>query len=225
MDWIRKQASCIPNSYLLPRNDAARNEARAALGLTGAQIAVGTVGMLEPRKGHRFLIEAIALAQAPSGGENELRCFIAGGGSLQAELASQISAMETGGRISPGTIRMLGACDDPYPILAALDLFVMPSLAEGLGVAALEAMACGLPVIASAIGGLRDLVKNRVNGLLVPPGDSPALATAIRELARAPAMREIMGEAGRFHVANDFSIAAMANRTLALYRDCLMRQL
>jgi glycosyltransferase involved in cell wall biosynthesis len=208
-----------------PPHEAARIEARAALGLTADQVAIGTVGMLEPRKGHRFLIEALALVHEQAGKQIDPRCFIVGGGSLQAELVSQISALEAGGRIAPGTIRLLSVCDDPYPILAALDLFVMPSMAEGLGVAALEAMACGLPVVASAAGGLRDLVKNRVTGLLVPLGDPPALAKAIIELVSAPELRAAMGAAGRVRVVNNFSMAVMAQRTLALYRDCLARQL
>ena len=120
---------------------------------------------------------------------------------------------------------MLGICADPYPILAALDLFVMPSLAEGLGVAALEAMACGLPVVASAVGGLRDLVTDGATGLLVPPADPVALAKAINKLASEPKLRAAMGAAGRIRVADHFSLAAMAQRTLALYRDCLARKL
>jgi glycosyltransferase involved in cell wall biosynthesis len=224
-DRIALIPSGIDCDRFKPPHQQARFGARAALGLTADQIAIGTVGMLEPRKGHRFLIEALALAHEQYNNQDRLRCFIAGSGSLQAELATQIAALEDGGRIAPGTVRLLGACDDPYPLLAALDLFVMPSLAEGLGVAALEAMASGLPVIASAAGGLRDLVKNRVTGLLVPPGDQPALASAIIELVAAPDLRATMGAAGRIRVTDSFSSALMAQRTLALYRDCLARQI
>ena len=223
-DRITLIPSGVDCEHFKPPDAAVRSEARAALGLAADQLALGSVGMLEARKGHRFLIEALALA-ARSGKQNNLRCLIAGGGPLQFELAGQISALEASGQISPGTIRMLGVCENPYPILAALDLFVMPSLAEGLGVAALEAMACGLPVIASAVGGLRDLVKNRVTGLLVPSGDPPALAAAIVELTSAPALRASMGTAGRTRAAGHFSIAVMAQRTLALYRDCLAPKL
>jgi glycosyltransferase involved in cell wall biosynthesis len=155
---------------------------------------------------------------------NDLRCIVIGGGASQAELTEQLTALEVSGRIASGTIRLLGPRDDPYPLLAALDIFVMPSLAEGLGVAALEAMACGLPVIASAVGGLSDLVKDRVAGLLVPPGDPPALASAIIELVATPDLGATMGAAGRIQVTNSFSLALMAQRSLALYRDCLARR-
>jgi len=208
-----------------PPTEAARLAARAALGLTSDQFVMGTVGMLEPRKGHRTLVEALARLEAHSAICETQCCLIAGGGSLQAALADQISALEAGGQIAPGVIRMPGACTDPYSILAALDLFVMPSLAEGLGVAALEAMACGLPVVASEVGGLRDLVTDGATGLLVPPADPAALAEAISKLASEPNLRAAMGAAGRLRVADHFSLATMAQRTLTLYRDCLVRKL
>ena len=224
----RERIALIPSGVdcvrFAPPDPAARHSARQVLGLKADQVAIGTVGMLEERKGHRYLIEAIALARSHGAGGDYLRCFIAGGGSLQAALADQIKAQEAAG-VAPGTIQMLGSCDDPYPILAALDIFVMPSLAEGLGVAALEAMACGLPVIASATGGLRDLVVHRASGLLVPLGDASALAQGIVELAGDCKVRTLMGSVGRARVAADFSMEAMARRTLALYRDCLARQL
>ncbi|HUN58576.1 MAG TPA: glycosyltransferase family 4 protein, partial [Candidatus Binataceae bacterium] len=222
-DRIALIPSGIDCDRFTPPNDAARIEARTALGLTPNQFAIGAIGMLESRKGHRFLVEALALVRELSSNQLNLRCFIVGGGSLQTELADQIDALEDTGRIAPGTIRMLGVRDDPYPILAALNLFVMPSIAEGLGVASLEAMSCGLPVVASAVGGLRDLVQNRVTGLLVPPADPSALAGAIVELIAAPELLTAMGAAGRTCVTDSYSATAMAQRTLALYRDCLAR--
>jgi len=224
----RERITLIPSGVdcdrFRPPDEAVRHQARSALALASGDIAVGTVGMLEPRKGHRCLIEATALARSLAVEGTHLGCFIAGGGSLEAALANQIKAQEAAG-VPSGTTRMLGACNDPYPLLAALDIFVMPSLAEGLGVAALEAMACGLPVIASAAGGLRDLVTHRTTGLLVPPGDAAALAQAIVELATDRELRTSMGSAGRARVLDGFSMEAMARRTLALYRDCLARTL
>jgi glycosyltransferase involved in cell wall biosynthesis len=195
-----------------------------ALSLTEDQIAIGTVGMLEPRKGHRFLIGALARMRQSNRGLG-WRCFIAGGGSLQADLMNQIAALETSNQLPHGAIRLLGTSPDPYPLLSALDLFVMPSLAEGLGVAALEAMAAGLPVVASAAGGLRDLVIDGMTGLLVPPGDTAALAITIGSLAASPPRRFAMGAEGRERVVKHFSLEAMALKTLALYRECLARQL
>jgi glycosyltransferase involved in cell wall biosynthesis len=200
-----------------------RIAARAALDLPPGAVAVGTVGMLEARKGQRFLLEAMALIearapriQAAAPDRPELRCFIAGAGAQTGPLAAGIDRCGLG-----ESVRMLGALDDPRALLWALDVFVMPSIAEGLGVAALEAMACGLAVIASATGGLADTVADQVTGMLVAPGDAAALAAAISRMAAAPALRSSMGAAGRARVAENFALEAMARRTLELYRECL----
>jgi len=204
----------------------ARQAARAALGLGPDDVAVGTVAMLEPRKGHRFLLEAMALARRrdeaaePGGAEGaaRLRGFIAGDGSLRDALAADAKRLGL-----DDTVRLLGSVDDPRELLCALDIFVMPSLYEGLGVAALEAMACGLPVIASDTGGLREAVEDGRTGLLAPPGDVVALAHAIETLAEAPAMRAAMGAAARDRAIERFGMTAMARRTLEFYRVCMAR--
>jgi glycosyltransferase involved in cell wall biosynthesis len=116
---------------------------------------------------------------------------------------------------------MLGALNDPRTLLWALDLFAMPSLNEGLGIAALEAMACGIPVIASAIGGLPEAVIDGVTGRLVKRGDAPALAGAIIALARESEMRAAMGAAGRARALDHFSMQVMARGTLDVYCETL----
>lgn len=97
----------------------------------------------------------------------------------------------------------------------------MPSLQEGLGVAALEAMACGLPVVASAIGGLAQAVADGVTGIHVPPGDARALANAIARPAAEQTLRAAMGAAGRTRACANYGMDAMAHGTLELYRACL----
>jgi glycosyltransferase involved in cell wall biosynthesis len=207
-----------------PPDVGERAAARAALGVMPGDVAVGTVGMLEARKGQRFLLDAIALLAGRPRPDNvadeptRLRCFIAGAGAQAGPLAVEIGRRELG-----ESVRMLGALEDPRALLWALDLFVMPSLAEGLGVAALEAMACGLAVIASATGGLADAVVDEVTGRLVAPGDAEALAGAIVRLAAEPEVRAAMGAAGRARVAENFALEAMARRTLELYRECIAR--
>jgi glycosyltransferase involved in cell wall biosynthesis len=111
--------------------------------------------------------------------------------------------------------------DDSRTLLWALDIFAMPSLQEGLGVAALEAMACGLPVVASAIGGLVDAVEDGVSGIQVPVGNAPALANAIAQFSANPELRFAMGAAGRERAVAKFAIEAMARGTLALYLACV----
>ena len=145
-----------------------------------------------------------------------MRCFIAGGGTLADELAAQIRNQRLG-----DSTRMMGMIDDSRALLWALDIFALPSLQEGLGVAALEAMACGLPVIASAAGGLAQAVADGVTGIQVPVGNARALANAIARLAAEPGLRAAMGAAGRMRVCENYGMEAMARGTLELYRACL----
>lgn len=194
-----------------------REAARERLGISAGQLAVGTVGALEERKGHRYLLEAFALETGKTDAFDAI-CLIAGQGSLEAELR-RISG-EAG--IS-GRVRMLGQIDDSRVLLEALDVFVFPSLKEGLGVALLEAMSSGLAVVASASGGVTDVVEDGVSGLLVPPGDSRRMALAIERLARDADERRRMGERARERICDRFSLAAMARSTIDLYRACLSR--
>ncbi|HEX3409915.1 MAG TPA: glycosyltransferase family 4 protein [Candidatus Binataceae bacterium] len=198
-----------------PPDAAEREAARAELGLTTAEVAVGTVGMLELRKGQRYLIDAIARLRRDAHVAS-VECFIAGSGRLAAELAAQIREYRL-----DDSVRLIGVIDDPRRLLGALDIFAMPSLQEGLGVAALEAMACGLPVVASATGGLAQLVEDGITGIQVPPADERALAEAIARLSAEPSLRATMGSAGRTRVCASYSMEAMAKKTLELYRACL----
>jgi glycosyltransferase involved in cell wall biosynthesis len=223
----RDRVAIIPSGVdcdrFRPPSALEREAARNALDLAPEQIAVGTLGMLEPRKGQRYLIEAIGLLQgaadeagctsAPVVG---LRCFIAGGGSLADELAQRIRQARVG-----DSTRIMGMIDDARALLWALDVFVLPSLHEGLGVAALEAMACGLAVVASATGGLAQTVVDGLTGIHVTAGEARALADAVARLAAEPALRAAMGAAGRARVCEKYGMDAMARATLELYRACL----
>jgi glycosyltransferase involved in cell wall biosynthesis len=116
---------------------------------------------------------------------------------------------------------MLGRLDDPRELLWASDIFAMPSLNEGLGVAALEAMACGVPAIASAVGGLREVVEHDRTGILVAPARADEIGAAIVRLANSAELRTTMGAAARQRVEQNYSMSTMADRTLALYRAAL----
>ena len=190
-----------------------RARARARFDVRDGEIAILAVGALEPRKGHRYLIEAIA-ALAHSG--IALKCLIAGDGSIRADLERQITELKCAGRVT-----MLGRIEDPSELLWSSDIFAMPSLNEGLGVAALEAMACGLPPIVSAVGGLREVVEHDRSGLLVEPARANELGAAIARLANSAELRITMGVAARQRVKQNYSMGAMAERTLALYRTAL----
>jgi glycosyltransferase involved in cell wall biosynthesis len=202
-----------------PPAAAEREQARARLGIAPGELAIGTVGMLEQRKGHRYLLDAIASAIRSRPSAPQPLCFIAGEGSLRDELLRQAAELGISSRI-----RMLGMLADSRVLLDALDIFVFPSLKEGLGVALLEAMACGLAVVASRAGGIGEVVEEGRSGILVPPGESAGIADAIAELADDPNFRSALGGAARERVERDFSTGAMARKTIELYRDCLSRR-
>jgi glycosyltransferase involved in cell wall biosynthesis len=185
-----------------------RHAARARFALPGDAWVLAVVGALEKRKGHDVLLDALATLRLP-----RLRVLIAGTGSRAAFLGERTRMLGLAEQV-----RFLGACEDVAPVLAAADAFAMPSHREGLGVAALEAMAAGLPVVATRVGGLPDAVLDGETGLLVPPGDAAALAAAIARLARDPDAARALGGTGAARVRARFTVAAMAEGTLAVYR-------
>src|SRR5881628_2741195 len=158
-------------------------------------------------------IDAPALAAPPQAGAAVRREWGLCGEGRQAEaLARAAAALD-------GAVEMVGFRRDVAACLAAADVVALPSLQEGLGVAALEAMAAGRPVVASRVGGLTEAVVHEETGLLVPPGDPTALATALVRLARDPGLRARLGAAGRARVLARYTAARMAEGTLACYED------
>jgi glycosyltransferase involved in cell wall biosynthesis len=191
-----------------------RADARGALKIADTEFVISAVGALEQRKGHRYLIAAIG-AIAASG---KFRCFIVGQGLIGRVLQDEIAVIRSLDRI-----KLLGRVDDVRELLWASDAFAMPSLKEGLGVAALEAMASALPVIASDVGGLREVVEDGRTGIIVPPANPEKIASAIKRLAESPELRTQMSAAARARVVENYSMEQMAARTLALYRECLRK--
>ena len=116
-----------------------------------------------------------------------------------------------------GRVDLVGSRLDVPELLRAMDVFVLPSLAEGISNTILEAMASGLPVVATEVGGNADLVTREVSGLLVPAAEPGAMAAALLRLARDPARAAAMGDAGRVRVERDFSMRAMVARYQGLY--------
>jgi glycosyltransferase involved in cell wall biosynthesis len=187
--------------------DAARVAVRREWALADDDVAVVVVGALERRKGHAVLLDAAAGLRALAPG---LRYVICGDGSEAAALARAAEALG-------GVVRFAGFRRDVAACLAAADIVALPSLHEGLGVAALEAMAAGRAVVASRVGGLAEAVEDGTTGLLVPPGDAATLGVALARLVRDPALRARLGAAGRTRVAARYTTANMANGTLACY--------
>ena len=143
-------------------------------------------------------------------------CFIAGRGELDTELRQ--AAVELG---IDRNLRLLGFRPDVPALLRAADVFVLPSLSEGLSLALLEAMAASKPVVASKVGGNPEVVADGRNGFLVPAADPDALADRIVRLLGNADLAARFGAAGRRRVDEDFTIATMVRRYDELYRDCL----
>lgn len=172
-------------------------------------LVIGTACRLEPIKGLRYLLEALAVLTRQI---DDLRLEIAGNGSLRSFLEQECHRLGIFGHVS-----FIGWREDLPTVMAGWDIFVLPSLDEGFPIAALEAMAAGLPVIASAVGGLLELVQDGETGCLVPVAAPAELTTRLRELISDDRRREAMGIAGRQRALRDFSIARMVEQTVAVY--------
>ena len=174
---------------------------------------VGCLAGLEERKGHQHLLQAAALLKADG---LKVRYQIAGDGPLRAQLEAEVDRLRL-----RDEVRFLGFITDTAEFFAGVDLFAMPSLYEGLGVAALEAMAAGKAVVATRVGGLSESVLDGVTGFLVPPRDPAALAAAIAKLARSRALAEAMGDQGRARARQHFSLQHMARQNESYYHELL----
>jgi glycosyltransferase involved in cell wall biosynthesis len=184
-------------------------------GVQNEEIVVGMAAVLEERKGHRFLLEAARQLKAQG---CRIQYYLAGEGSLRKsleEMSSRLGLKEN--------VRFLGFVADMPAFLSKVDIFVLPSLFEGLGVSVLEAMAAGKPVIASRVGGLAELVIDAVTGFLVGPGDIEGLAGAILKLEGDRAMIGEMGRKGRERVRENFTMEQMARQNEEYYYDLLGR--
>jgi glycosyltransferase involved in cell wall biosynthesis len=211
--------SVIPNGVDLARFDlpvAACALRREFLVPTGAPL-LGVVARLEPEKGHRYLIEAMP---AILRGAPETWLVIVGEGSLDGELRAQAAALP---RAARDRVVFTGRREDVSAITGDIDVAVLPSLREAQGISILEAMARRKPVVASAVGGIPEVLTNGLDGLLVPPADPAALADACIRLACSPQLRTRMGEAGRATVEARFSLDAMVRRIEEVYDEELVR--
>jgi glycosyltransferase involved in cell wall biosynthesis len=192
----------------------ARRVIRAELSLPESALILLNLGREQPQKGQRFLIEAMSriVESVP-----EAVLLIAGSPGLH----SQVLRQNVADRGLRATVRFLGRREDIPQLFGASDLFVFPSLYEGLGVSLLEAMAAGLAVITTDRPPMSEVVDNGLTGVLVPPGDPTALAEAVLALAGDPSARQRMGEAARSVVAARFSIASTARQVEQLYSEVL----
>ncbi len=186
---------------------------RKALGLDEASPVLLTVGRLVPQKGQRYLLEAMpsVLAQCPNA-----RLLIVGTGELENTLKSL--AVQLG---IEGAVQFLGRREDVRELLALSDIFVFPSLFEGLGVSLLEACGMGVPCVASRVGPIPEVIEDGVTGLLVPPRQPQALAEAILCLASDRERARAMGQRARQVAQERFSVSRMVGALEGLYMEVL----
>jgi glycosyltransferase involved in cell wall biosynthesis len=203
--------SLLPNGIDLGalETDLTREEAKSRLGVTG--FCLGAVGRLEEQKGHAYLLEALPRLESEIPG---LVLLLAGEGRQRAALENRARELRV-----EEAVRFLGLRRDMPLIYRSLDLFVQPSLWEGLPLALLQAMGSGLPVVATRVSGAREVIADGCNGRLVDPGDPEALARAILELYRQPEDRARLGAAARLTVRDHYSLKVMLTRLEQLYLE------
>src|SRR5262249_10910403 len=199
-----------------PGNPAA---ARAALGLPTNRFVVGTVGRLDPVKGQTTLLRAFALLRSLCADQGAL-LLIVGDGPCRSELTALMVSAGLDGRV-----HFLGERHDIPEVLQAMDAFVLPSIAEGSSNTLLEAMATGLPVVATRVGGSPELVDNDVNGILVAPREPQALAEAIGSYLSDSRLRALHGASARERAVACFGLERMTNSYLGLYRQLVSHRL
>ena len=182
---------------------------RESLGLNGHIRVVGTVGSLYPVKGHKFLIDAAVhvIRRCP-----DVIFLIIGRGGLREEL----EAKAIGLGVAP-YIRFLGHRDDVSDLLTLCDVFVLPSLSEGMPLALLEAMSAGIPPVATRVGGVGEAVEHGKTGLLVPPGDSHSLAESITKVLEDRTLAKRIGSSARQDVVSRFSVSRMVDDYKEIY--------
>ncbi len=196
------------------RQTVDRAAIRRQLGLAEDAHLMAVVATFKRQKGHGYLVEAAAgvIPQAPN-----FHLLFVGDGELREELQTQTRRLGL-----EKHIHFLGLRSDVPALLAASDYFVLPSLWEGLSMALVEAMASGLPIIATAVSGTTQVMIPGETGLLVPPGDVDGLKQAILRLLADPARARAMGAAARQHVAAQFGAEKQAADHIALYRQAFV---
>ena len=190
---------------------SSRLELRAALEAAEGSVVLLALASLVRRKGLDVLLAALAKIPEPS-----VILWIAGDGPERAALEMQAERLGLSARV-----RFLGRREDAAGLLAASDVLVLPSRREGLGVAALEAMAAQKPVVATRVGGLAEAVVDGRTGLLVEPEDADGLAAAIARLVREPETRAKLGAAGPARLSEGFLAGQMVDAYEKLYREVL----
>ncbi len=208
----------VPNGVDIAAIDAARAgpEVRRELGLPEGLPVLGLVGRLDHwGKGHKELFTAMASLKD----RYPCHALIVGGGRREEEIKQGAESLGLAGQV-----HFLGSRRDVPDLLHAMDIFVLPSYSEGVSLALLEAMAAGLPVIATAVGGNPEVVTDGETGLLIPPRDAGALAQALARLLGDPTFAKKLGENARHHVEANYSLERLGQEINEIYDELVKKK-
>ncbi len=191
-----------------------RQKSREVLGIKD-DFLVGIIARLSDVKGHTYLLQAmqIVIKSFPLA-----KLLIVGEGKMKPKLLQEVDILGI-----KQNVLFLPETENTEEMLAAMDVFVMPSLQEGLGLALMEAMAQGLAVVGSAVGGIKTLIQDEVNGLLVQPADALAISAAIIKLFNNSSLRQDLGKNARKFIIDNFSQSKMVDATERVYQQCLRK--
>ena len=211
--WVpRRRIDVIPNavdtSRFRPDPDD-RVAMRASMGVAASTPLILCVGRLTPEKGHETLLRAMHDLRARG---DDCQLLLVGEGPLRPGLERQARELGLG-----GNVHFMGQRWDVPSLLHAADILALPSLHEGFGLVLAEALASGVPVVASRTGPVPEIVREEETGLLFAPGDSRGLAATLHRLLAAPALRREMGCRGRVDAVARFALPAMVHRLESLY--------
>ena len=210
---ISKIYSGIETEKFQPVTKSQKRANRRTWNIPEDAFVIGIVSKLWKGKGHATLVEAFSLLAAEG---PDIRLVIVGEGPLEPELTRLVRRKAVADKVV-----LTGFHREVAPLISMFDLAVLPSLFEGMGRVLLEAMAMGIPVIGSDVGGIPDLVRHGTEGFLVPPGDAAALASSIRCLIHQPRLADKMGRAGIQRVSAMFSAKKMVRDIEQVYLNAL----
>jgi len=188
-----------------------KQQAKERLGLSASDVVVGTVGRLVVAKGHTFLLEALAILLDRG---IPIRVVIAGGGPLENALRRRILELKI-----ENHVLLLGTRRDVPELLKAMDVYVMSSVSEAAPVALVEAMAAGLPCVATTAGGMVEMLDGGRCGVLIPPGDARAMADALVDLHRSETRKAELSRAASLRAGEKYGRDAMIEKLESIYLD------
>ncbi len=205
-----REVRVIPNGIdIAAYSGADRDAVRRELGFGVEDRVIGAIGNLYPVKGHAVLLEALARLKHP-----RIHVVIAGRGEEEPRLRGLMESLSLQGRV-----HLLGFREDVPRLLSAFDAYALPSFSEGQSLALMEAMAAGLPIVASRVGGNPELIRDGESGLLFEAGNPEDLALKLKTVVDSDALAESMAAKARERAAADFSLDAMMARYRALYAE------